>query len=180
MTRRLRFNAKLFAFVAFLTCPAVAARTHEIEISTNGTQFNYDHKKGTGVRGYVFVKNGHSVQWTCKMNDRQCDQVQITFNRGNPCQTSVLGPTATASCDGISVNNSVPCIKGGSNNTCFPYTTAVWYNGQQQNLAEDPEFIVDGSKGGTLPTGVGTGALAFVTLFIGVAGGYLWRKYQAH
>jgi hypothetical protein len=146
MTMRLGSKAIWFVFAAFMSCSVVQGRDHEMEIYTNTNQFNYNHTKGKEVNGFVFVKDNHSVQWSCRQSDPRCDQVRIAFSNGNPCGSSSLGPTATATCDQISVQNAVPCVKGGKNKLCFPYTTTVYYRGQVQNLTDDPEFIVDDSK----------------------------------
>jgi hypothetical protein len=177
MTTRLRSKAVvLFAFSAFVACPPIQGRDHEIDVYTKSNYVKYDHKKGIGLSGFVLVKKRQAVQWSCKNNDPQCDQIKITFAQGNPCGSSVLGPAPTASCDGISLQNSVPCVKASKILSCFPYTTTVYHQGSPLNLIDDPEFIVDDSQQNFLEI-VGVG---IVSVLLGFAGGFgLGRRTQA-
>jgi hypothetical protein len=171
MMTPLRSKTLLFAFVAFVTSPAVSvAQSQVIEIYTSGNQFFYNQLKGVGVKGYILVQHGDFVQWQCRSGDALCKQLLISFPN-SPCQSSVLGPAPQVFCKGVNPSNSL----------YIPYNTQVCDDmGNPIKLMEDPEFIVDDSGlRFNARLGVGGGLAVLALLGGGFFLGRRWGKAQS-
>ncbi len=176
-----QFHSKAlwFGLLALVTCSTVwAGPDHVIVVSALNGNVHYDHTGGKGLKGFVFVKKKHEIQWSCKTDQGHTCGIIIDFGSASPpcIKPNIPGstPATTVTCDVDYDSINQGCQKSNAGTSCFPYVTKFYKDGSQVSLLDDPEFIVDNSQLDNLLRSLG-----FVGLLVGGLGGYYFGRRRA-